>query len=141
MGFNSGIYQLRCSLERQPGKPNPHCVARPQQFLPSKQLKYHKPGRGLELPTKRMQGQRATTVPARRPTSTAALARVQLQSASHVPRARACLAILTAQLVPHIGCHQTCCFPPRAALSEMASVALESSRLVSCYHTRTIAVL
>ena len=43
----------------------PYCGARPQQFLPSKQLKHHKPGRGLDLPTKRMQGQRATTVLAR----------------------------------------------------------------------------
>ena len=44
--------------------PTPHCGTRPQQFLPSKQ--HHKPGRGLDLPTKRMQGQRTTTVLARR---------------------------------------------------------------------------
>ena len=42
--------------------PTLHCGARPQQFLPSKQLKHHKPGRGLDLPTMRMQDQRATTV-------------------------------------------------------------------------------
>ena len=46
--------------------PTPHCGARPQQFLPSKQLKHHKPGQKLELPTKRMQGQHTTTVLARR---------------------------------------------------------------------------
>ena len=48
------------------GPPLPHCGARPQQFLPNKQLKHREPGRGYYLPTKRMQGQRSTTVLARR---------------------------------------------------------------------------
>ena len=69
MSFSSGIQQWRCSPERQPDKPNPYHGARPQQFLPSKQLKHHKPGRELDLSIKRMQGQHATTVLARRLTA------------------------------------------------------------------------
>ena len=38
-----------------------HCGARPQQFLPSKQLKHHGPGLGLDLSTKGIQDRRATT--------------------------------------------------------------------------------
>ena len=67
-GFQFRYPSMKMPSRTSAGQAQPppiHCGAQPQQFLPSKQLKHHKPGWGLELPTKRMQGQRATTVLAR----------------------------------------------------------------------------
>ena len=99
--FLIGFYCLfvQRSMPHSLGGPPLHrCGVRPQQFLPSKQHKHQGPGRGLDLPTKRMQGQHATTVLARRIQS---FAKLFSSGVSLIPKC----AMESARILPLLSLH------------------------------------